>query len=230
MLLKNTLAVGIVAAVISFSANANSGKDINAGEASTDSPTSAVEKLAMASQLIDYGVENQDPLVLLVAARMQAAIPTKEDKQSKQVTGNGLSESATKKSSDPQLSPLELARELATEQQLQPVLALIDAQEEVRARGLVGGPAIHSDRVKARRNDIYTLNFKGGEQAAVFVSGDGDTDLDLYVYDENGNQICKDTDGSDTMLCRWTPRWTGEFEIKIKNLGTVYNDYTMIFE
>ena len=57
--------------------------------------------------------------------------------------------------------------------------------------------------------------------------GDGDTDLDLYVYDENGNLIDKDIDSTDTMLCMWTPKWTGEFIIKIKNLGSVRNYYTL---
>ena len=37
-----------------------------------------------------------------------------------------------------------------------------------------------------------TLNqpsFVGGELAKVYARGDGDSDLDLYVYDERGNLI-----------------------------------------
>lgn len=81
--------------------------------------------------------------------------------------------------------------------------------------------------VNAYTTDTYTVTFKGGEEATVLVSGDGDTDLDLYIYDENGNLIESDTDSLDTMLCSWTPKWTGKFKIKIKNLGSVKNYYTM---
>lgn len=59
----------------------------------------------------------------------------------------------------------------------------------------------------------------------VIVNGDGDTDLDLYVYDENGNLMGKDIDYSDYCVVSWTPRWTGPFTIKIKNRGSVYNRY-----
>ena len=81
--------------------------------------------------------------------------------------------------------------------------------------------------VLAHSTDTYRVTFTGGEEAMVMVIGDGDTDLDLYIYDENGNLIESDTDRSDTMICTWTPKWTGKFTIKIKNLGSVRNYYTM---
>ena len=61
----------------------------------------------------------------------------------------------------------------------------------------------------------------------VAVVGDGDTDLDLYIYDSNGNLIEKDDDYTDTCYCSWTPKWTGAFTIKIKNRGGVCNYYTL---
>ena len=81
--------------------------------------------------------------------------------------------------------------------------------------------------VLAHSTDTYSITARGGEEKLVMVIGDGDTDLDLYVYDENGNLIDSDTDSSDTMVCSWTPKWTGKFTIKIKNLGSVRNYYTM---
>ncbi len=84
--------------------------------------------------------------------------------------------------------------------------------------------------VLANSTDTYSATFKKGMEVTVLVSGDGDTDLDLYIYDENNNLIDSDTDTSDTMLCSWTPKWTGKFTIKIKNLGSVRNYYTMWIE
>jgi hypothetical protein len=104
--------------------------------------------------------------------------------------------------------------------------ALLKSSESV-TRGRVNGPSETDECVLANSTDTYRIKFRGGETAEVLVMGDGDTDLDLYVYDENGNLIDKDIDSTDTMLCMWTPKWTGEFIIKIKNLGSVRNYYTM---
>ena len=84
-----------------------------------------------------------------------------------------------------------------------------------------------TERVKAHSTDVYNVEFYGGEEVRVIVIGDGDTDLDLYIYDENDNLIESDTDNLDTCVCTWTPKWTGEFKIKVKNLGSVYNEYTI---
>lgn len=55
-----------------------------------------------------------------------------------------------------------------------------------------------------------------------------ETDLDLYIYDENGNLIDSDIDNTDICVCTWTPRWTGRFKIKIVNRGSVYNNYRLM--
>ena len=84
-----------------------------------------------------------------------------------------------------------------------------------------------SECVLANSTDTYTHKFKGGVEAIVIVSGDGDTDLDLYIYDEDGNLVDYDIDEIDTMVCRWTPRRTATYTIKIKNLGSIRNYYTI---
>ena len=87
--------------------------------------------------------------------------------------------------------------------------------------------ATHLGRVQAESTDVYELTFVGGREATVLVEGDGDTDLDLYVVDESGNRICVDDDDTDLMICSWTPARTTEFRVAIRNLGDVYNEYTL---
>lgn len=94
-------------------------------------------------------------------------------------------------------------------------------------RGAVGGPIFRNDCVKGNTTDIWRFSFRGGETAYVVVSGDGDTDLDLYIYDENGNLITYDSDYTDQCVCSFTPRWTGKFTIKIKNRGSIVNCYSL---
>ena len=60
----------------------------------------------------------------------------------------------------------------------------------------------------------------------VFVSGDGDTDLDVYVYDEDGNLVASDDECCEGGIA-WTPCRIGKFTIKVINRGSVYNCYTI---
>ena len=75
--------------------------------------------------------------------------------------------------------------------------------------------------------EAYTVTFRGREKAWGYVTGDGDCDFELYVYDENGNLMASDTDGIDECLCQFTPMWTGKFSIKVKNLNRVYSKFQL---
>jgi hypothetical protein len=94
--------------------------------------------------------------------------------------------------------------------------------------GAVSGPNFTSTQVLANSTDVFHVSFAGGQQATVAISGDGDTDLDLYVYDENGNLVASDLSTSDTAAVSWTPSWTGDFRIEVKNRGSVYNAYSIL--
>jgi len=107
------------------------------------------------------------------------------------------------------------------------VAALVGAVvNEVDAGRLRGRGGIDTC-VAGHRTDVYHETFRGGESAMITVSGDGDTDLDLYVYDENDNLVESDTDFTDECLVTFTPRWTGQFRIEVKNRGRVYNCYEL---
>ena len=91
------------------------------------------------------------------------------------------------------------------------------------------GPSIDLyDKVLAGYTDTWTYSFRANCEARVTVDGGGDTDLDLYIYDENNNLIAKDDDSTDYCICTWTPKWTGTFKIKIVNRGNVYNRYHLM--
>ena len=91
----------------------------------------------------------------------------------------------------------------------------------------IDGPMSSASCVRARTTDIYDMWFRGGELAMIRVSGDGDTDLDVYVYDRFGNLIASDSDFTDECLVFFTPRSTGRFKIRVVNRGNVYNCYTI---
>jgi hypothetical protein len=63
------------------------------------------------------------------------------------------------------------------------------------------------------------------ETVRVVVDGDGDTDLDCYVYDAvTGDFLGSDTDGTDYCIVNSYSR-SGRIRVDIDNLGSVWNRY-----
>ena len=201
------------------------GKGTNVGEDKKASAATAVSQLALAAELVAYGDKNKDAMALILAAKIQMQNPTREGKQKKTSKGGGKDD---KKSGKADSTDAVLARARALAKGDKGMLAMVDDVADMTSRGRTKGAVSgHRDRVLARSTDSYKLKFDGGRLAEILIKGDHDTDLDLYVYDENNHEICKDTDSTDTMYCKWTPRWTGTFTIKIKNLGSISNIYTL---
>jgi hypothetical protein len=102
------------------------------------------------------------------------------------------------------------------------VLAMITA-----ISGPMTASAAFCGAVDARARDTYedVFMFRAGQSRTVIVEGDHDTDLDCFLYDENGNEVDRDDDYTDTCVLGVTPRWTGEFSLVVVNYGHVYNAY-----
>ena len=68
----------------------------------------------------------------------------------------------------------------------------------------------------------YILPFYGNSHAEVLVRGDGNSDIDCYIYDRYGNLIDNDVDSTATCDLNWYPDYNAPYKIVIKN----YGDYT----
>ena len=196
-------------------------------DAKTTSPVA--QQLAMADQLVRYGYETKTALPLIQAVQIYKALNVTP------ATDNVKKESAGTVSASTTLTKQEvvsydekqiLADATKFAEGNKHLIALIKDAEKA-TRGVVTGPVYRRDRILATDTDYWRFTFRGGEPAIVIVSGDADTDLDLWIYDENGNLIASDTDSTDQCVCSFRPRWTGTFIIKIKNYGRVYNNYTL---
>ncbi|NOH97516.1 hypothetical protein [Vibrio sp. 99-70-13A1] len=199
--------------------------DMNVNQEAKAAKDPHIANLSLVQQLADVGFEQKDPLILMTAAKIYAMTPTKEMERTKESEGGVESKKTTDMTVDFD-SLLDYAKEYSGDNES--YLAMISEIESVKTRGRTSGPAISTDRVEAGATDTYYIRYRGDRLAELMIIGDGDTDLDVYVYDERGNSICKDDDYSDKMYCSWVPAWTGEFEIKIKNRGNVYNVYDIL--
>ena len=185
------------------------------------------QALRAAAEFSKYGYAYKDALALIQAARLAKTYDFTCVECVKAATGGKPVCDNVEKAGQVSLDPSKLladAKKMAGSDGV--LLALIDDVDR-DVRGASGGPKYANSRVEAHDYDIYDVTFRGGELAIVTVIGDGDTDLDLYVYDNKGNLIDRDNDYTDDCVCTWTPRWTGNFRIKIVNRGNVYNRYIL---
>jgi len=220
------LATGPIAGSVSESKNQGATKAATVSE-----DGQAVLYLAAAQQVAEWGRRNENPAALLVAAQMLKSVPAAAKEVKKEVKGKPEEDSGEKKGSlDTPEVLLDEAAKMAKGKEPE-LFSTIEKEKSVKAtKGEVRGPGRVIDRVSRNSRHIYDdLVFVGGELAAVYVEGDGDSDLDLFVYDENGHLIGSDEDMTDACLVRWNPRWTGQFVVVIVNHGPMSNMYKMVW-
>lgn len=223
---KIALFIALFAATMSGMAQTIEEKPELQGETSE-----SLAAVKLANQVLRYGYENQSTLALLDALQIFSENPTQALNATK--SGEAVDETKTegKKAhvSFNYEAVLADAKKFADgDPNLLALIDNIDAEAKGAQRGNINGPSRDYSAVNGNSYLDYTASFIANELAEVLVSGDGDTDLDLYVYDSNGNLIEKVTDYSDDCYVRWVPKWTGRYTIRIVNRGPVYNRFVIL--
>ena len=203
------------------------GRNLNAaGRGTPGGPA----QLALAQDLYALGVAQKDALTVLTAARLAAAVVPKDVDQKKTTRPTeGVSVTQTGEGVD---APPGLAEMLAAARDLaggdETLLGLIDDAEAEGARGGIGGAAQTLSRLDAGETDVWEIAYYGNSLAELAVIGDGDSNLDLVITDENGNTICTELSASDKAYCDWMPSWNGYFTATVSNAGEARNSYYLI--
>jgi hypothetical protein len=194
-------------------------------------PTKSMIDYQLALDLSNYGYQNKDALSLIQAAKILLANPPKELKTTKTENTENKNETDKKTTKAIVVDPKTLladAKKLANNDKK--ILELITATNKTisATRGRTFGPAYCERKVYSNSTCTDYILFEGGSKAEVAISGDGDNDLDLYVYDENNNLIAKDDDYTDRCYVSFYPKWEGSFKIVVKNRGSrVYSNYIL---
>ena len=216
----------LIFAMIGFTLFAQVG-ETGTKPASTTPRSEDVEALQTASLLAKYGYDTSSASALIGAAEILVYIQT----QPLGTTGtqSGQTADSGAKSGNPEYTPANLladARRLAGRDATMLAWASeVEAAMNTTTRGAVGGPRYQVDRVNAFSTITYQLQFRANQWAEVLVSGDGDTDLDLYIYNPYGALVGYDEYWTDDCYVSWIPPATQTYTIVIKNLGRVYNQF-----
>lgn len=192
------------------------------------SSTRAVDVMALAADLAGHGYSTNSPLSLLTAAEllMQASPIALGGKQ-----GTPMPAVTAKSGVRVRFEPgamIAAARSMAGDNTSVTALATqLQNRLASGAKGAVGGPRSTTDRVLSNSTDVWEIRFRGGERSSIRVDGDGDTDLDCYVYNSAGTLVAYDNDLTDYCILDWYQSSTGNVRLEIKNLGDVYNEYIL---
>ena len=190
--------------------------------------SSELSALQTAASLARYGYANYSPTALIEAAKIFADTQVQNLDADRESGGEPQESKGAEVSFNPEQLLID-ARKYAGKDKV--VLALANKVEKsiksTSTRGAVGGAKYAEDRVYGKSYVQYQAKFWANELAEVIVIGDGHNDLDLYIYDQNGNLIASDDDYTDQCVCRWIPAWTGTFTIRIVNRGAIYSNYAI---
>lgn len=218
-----TAQAAVVAGLVALSLSAGAFADHHEGKAEGDAVQAGMD-LAMANQLASYGDRNSDAMALIVAASIKQGIGSTDEEGEKESEGDGEMEEKEEGAGNGVDDILDRARALAGDN---PELGgMIEDVAAMGSRGDVAGAGCYNDRVWSHNTDTWTITFTAGSNY-VDLSGDGDTDLDLYVYDGSGRLICAGESYYDDEFCSWRQYNTGYMYVKVKNLGGVYNVYDL---
>jgi hypothetical protein len=108
------------------------------------------------------------------------------------------------------------------------VVILLATNMSVTLASPLPGPGYAVRRVNANSTMIFNDTFRGGERAVVSIVGDGTTDLDLYIYDNNGRLVARAIGLTDRETITFFPSFTSNYRIEVRNLGNVWNEFVIV--
>jgi hypothetical protein len=185
--------------------------------------------VALAYQMIKYGYETKQPVVLISAAMILADHPA-----AGQFKPSNANNDSIRSSSDIQNHLTDIpdllndALTMSGNDSL--IKSIIDRvlqkllTENMKDRGRKYSPFVQEYTVKKNASVTLTTTFNGNEIAEVFVIPYKSEMVDLYIYNDKGVLIVSDKGRSDKCYSTFNPKNTGVYKIEIRNRGGSDND------
>lgn len=191
----------------------------------------ALKMVSVAHQLARMGYTLQDPLFLIAAAQTLGEYPVKGDLTPDSIIFNRSQEKSFQAGAkDIELDPYELlgdAVKMAGSDSLVVAMAertrLQVKEKEGLPRGRKFSPLVQEYLIESEGSVKIWATFVGSEVAEVFVMGNGNTLMDLFLYDSRGRLIASDLKNIDNCYVKVTPSSTVQYRIEVRNSGNKEN-------
>lgn len=195
--------------------------------ATAPAETGPLERAALSRSLFDLGVEQSDPLMMIVAARMRKGLVSDPVDRAPEDGAEGV---AADTADAPHLdwrAMLDAATELSTGNPT--LLGLIDDAMVARPKGVRGRPVHSISSIGSGSRAQYApFTFAGGEAASVYVEGSGGGDLNVLIHDAQGRLVCSDTSSATRHAgCYWRPEADADYRVTVENRGPSATRYSM---
>ena len=177
----------------------------------------AVETLSLGYKLAEYARTAEDPRAMIVAARMVGSIPVSEAEEKGAIEGEGAGEEGDAGALPSGDALFAEARDLAAGDP--DILAEIDMAQGEGSKGVVGGAIGTTQYVPGQTVWTVRFNARGGEPLVIGTKRGSYAEVDLKVFDENGNLVCQDLSHDVVLACQVNPIWTGAFKVQVINHG-----------
>jgi hypothetical protein len=184
-------------------------------------PLTPVQTAALSARLFAVGVEAEDPVLMLAAARLRKTInPEATERAAEGGEAGGEAPLGWEAMAD-------AAAGLAGEDEA--LQGLIDDLRAEGTKGVATGPVYNIGNLGRGKSDTYrNIDFRGGEYAEVYVEAQSSVDLNLTVTDAQGRLVCADTDVSHIAYCGWRPDAAGAFTLSVQNKGGSGTGYALM--
>lgn len=176
-----------------------------------DMEARAITQMVTAAEVADWARDHRDAEAMLIAARMLSEVRTRRQ--------NGDEPFLTL------AALLEEAESFANGDRtiLDRISRLRSPDKGVRASPFGAGPIVVVRRLRARETYSFTVEPRRNEVLRVAAIGDGDTNIDLALRDQNGAVVCSDGSRDHYPVCTVTRPAVGSLRVEIVNRGAVWS-------
>lgn len=106
---------------------------------------------------------------------------------------------------------LTIAQENIEVKQLAKIEVLLESMGYSRTHSYMQGS------LNKGESDYFYFTLDSGKKYSIVSTCDSDcSDIDLWLYDENDNEIDSDYSNDDKPVVECSPKWTGLFKLKIR--------------
>lgn len=194
--------------------------------AKDETASKIMRRLTLAGLLVNYGYETEAALPLIQAVKIYQELNLQPATDGLKPVVEGESEEENTSAMRPVRTQDQLLADATQFAKGDPtMISLINGCRKTSRKPMKTYYS-HYDYIAPHKTHVWMVSLSGGKHSFVHLSGDGSTDLDLYLYDPDGREIDKNTSAGDQ--CGLTVfEKLSSIVVKIVNRGSVTNSYSL---